>query len=103
VTVPFYARWRPGTSRVIGGLNPLPIDHIAYCQPCSLCTAPLGDGLPIALYVIGPDGPEDRERHDRGQVYSARAAAVHARCAERLANEIDASKEKRDHTRQHRS
>lgn len=100
MTVPFYARWRPGTSRITQGLAPLAIDHIAYCQPCPLCGQQLGNGLSIALYVIGPDGPDDYERHARGQVYSALADAVHARCATALADEINARKEKRDHASQ---
>lgn len=73
-------RWQAGQPRESTTLAALTSEHPLFSEPCQLCDDLLGNGLPLQLLVLGPEDPEDREKHAAGRWYSARAIALHADC-----------------------
>jgi hypothetical protein len=61
---------------------PLTPTHPAYRQRCLMCNEPLGNGLVVQLFVLGPATDEDRRAHHAGRKYSALQAFCHAICVQ---------------------
>lgn len=55
--------------------------HPAYHQKCLLCHEPLGNGLPLQVFVLGPTTREGRYAHHEGKRYVPLGVLLHEQCA----------------------
>lgn len=86
-----YVRWQKDQPRECRDFAPLAPDHPSAGTPCFVCGEVLGNGQPVQLLAIGPEGEEDRARHAAGRWYSAVAILLHVRCLTGDDNPGDAS------------
>ena len=86
-----YLRWKIGEPRLSPkGRFKLAADHQEVQEPgvCVVCGYDFKTGDEVVVMVVGPDTPENVERHNAEQWYSALAVAIHEQCSNRRSAEV---------------
>lgn len=80
-------------SEDLGGLiqgpyGPLVDDHPMVGSTCPVCAELIQAGQQVCLVAVGPAGPEDAARAERGEPFNAQAVGVHPGCVDMLRDAV---------------